>query len=252
VRSVLLDTGRPYACWTLLALNLIYFAVGAAYSWQHEGSPIDYLSGRDSQTLYDLGGLVPNDTIPPAKWRALWRPQYERFVLFLFLHVGALHLILNMFFLVTLGGEIEAMWGWVRFLAIYFISGFVSGCVIILISRYQHTVSLTIGASGALYGLFVSMIVWFAMNYRHLPDNVLQDWSRAVGINIFLLLATNFIRDVSWEGHFGGAVGGLLAALLLHVQRYHPSRIVRWLALAGVPMIPAAFFVAVLWQAGWF
>ena len=42
----------------------------------------------------------------------------------------------------------------------------------------------------------------------------------------------------------------LLAALLLHLQRFHPLRAVRLLALLGVPLIPLGFFVAVLWQAG--
>jgi hypothetical protein len=35
------------------------------------------------------------------------------------------------------------------------------------------------------------------------------------------------------------------------VQRFHPSHAIRILALAGVPIIPIGFFVAVLWQAGW-
>jgi rhomboid protease GluP len=67
---------------------------------------------------------------------------------------------------------------------------------------------------------------------------------------LFLLFAINFLPRVSWQGHLGGAIGGFLVALLLHVQRFHPSRVVRWLALAGVPAIPVLFFLAVLWQAG--
>ena len=53
--------------------------------------------------------------------------------------------------------------------------------------------------------------------------------------------------------YFLGSLGrkvNWLAALLLHVQRFHPARSVRLLALVGVPMIPVVFFVMMLWQAG--
>ncbi len=153
---------------------------------------------------------------------------------------------MNMYFLGTLGRQIEAMWGSVRFLVIYFVAGIVSGCMVLLLAP----AGLTAGASGCLFGIFVAMIVWFALNHHHLPQNLIQAWSRNLGINVILLVAINFIPGTSWQGHFGGAVGGLLAALLLHVQRFHPVRAVRMLALAGVPLIPIGFFVAVLWQAG--
>ena len=68
--------------------------------------------------------------------------------------------------------------------------------------------------------------------------------------NLVLLIGVNFIGNVSWQGHLGGAIGGLLAALLLHVQRFSPSGVVRGLALLGIPLVPVAFFVAMLWQVG--
>jgi hypothetical protein len=85
-----------------------------------------------------------------------------------------------------------------------------------------------------------------------LPEGLIQDWSRSLGINAFLLIAINFVPGISWQGHLGGAIGGLLAALLLHVQRFHPSPGMRWLALAALPMVPVGFFLAVLWQVGYF
>jgi hypothetical protein len=94
------------------------------------------------------------------------------------------------------------------------------------------------------------MIVWFALNYEHLPEGLIQDWSRGTLINAVILIAISFVPGVSWQGHFGGAVGGLLAALILHVQWFHPSRLARRAALVGVAAVPAVFFLAVLWQAG--
>lgn len=261
-RAALLGHGRPYACWALLIVNLLFFADGAVFVWRNDLSVMSYLQGhairhdlalrQDVPVLFDLGALWPDSTVPERSMRQFRKPEFERLLLFLFLHAGVLHLFMNMIFLGTLAGEIEAMWGWARFLAIYFVAGIVSGCVIILIDRFAQEGSVTVGASGPLYGVFTAMIIWFSLNYKHVPDNLLQEWSRIIGISSFMLVAANFVPHTSWQGHLGGAIGGLLAALLFHVQRFHPARGIRWLALAGVPLIPAAFFIAVLWQAGWF
>jgi membrane associated rhomboid family serine protease len=159
-------------------------------------------------------------------------------------------------FLAVLGRDIEAMWGPARFLAIYLIAGVVSACAVIFISRLDafrsHEVPITVGASGPLYGLFTAMVVWFSLNHEHLPENLLQEWSQTIGLSLILLVASSFVPSVSWQGHFGGAVGGLLSGLLLHWNRFHPAASVRRLALVMVPLVPVAFLCAVLWQAGYF
>ena len=131
-------------------------------------------------------------------------------------------------------------------------AGVVSGCVVLQYDLAHERSSLTAGASGSLYGIFVSMVVWFWLNREHLPERLIQDWSRNLATNAFLLFAINFLPlPISWQGHLGGAIGGLLAALLLHANRFHPSPSVRLLALTALPLIPLGFFLAVLWQAGW-
>jgi membrane associated rhomboid family serine protease len=72
-------------------------------------------------------------------------------------------------------------------------------------------------------------------------------WSRNLGLNIVLLVAVNFFPNVSWQAHLGGAIGGLLAALLFQVQRFNPYAPLRWLALVGVALVPISFFAAMLW-----
>jgi rhomboid protease GluP len=261
VRRAIFEPRTPYVSWTLLAINVLVFFFGAVFAWfdrmpwRPNDDPWsrtrDYLVGAGDETgrvLGDLRGLVRGDVL--ARQR---RPQFERLVVFFFLHVGILHLALNMFFLATLSGLVESMWGPVRFLALYFIAGVVSGCVIVIIEilRPPDQILVTVGASAPLYGIFTALVVWFALNFQHLPEDAIQEYSRTIGINLILLVGMNFAGGMSWQGHFGGAVGGLLAALLLHVQRFHAARAVRILALVGLPMIPVAFFVAMLWQAGW-
>lgn len=244
---------KPYAARALLAINILFFAYGAYFAARNDLSVTDYLLGNRrvcAVVLGELGALFPPLVLPEGGPQA-WRPQFERIVLFFFLHFGLFHLFMNMYFLSTIAPQIEAMWGWFRFLVIYFIAGLVSGCVILWIYHVDHRDTLTVGASGPLYGLFVAEVVWFSFHRHRLPESLTHAWSRSVGTNLIILLAINFLPGISWQGHLGGAIGGLLAALLLHLQRSHPNRAVRVLALVGLPLVPIAFFLLALWQAGW-
>lgn len=255
IRQSLLAPHRAPAMRVLFALILAYFFVGAVYALYYDLSIDDYLLGngrKSNRVLIDLGALHPALVVReggPA------RPQLERIVLFTFLHIGGLHLFMNLYFLNTLGRIVETIWGTWRFVAIYAISGIVSGCAVLLITIAQTSdygqMPITAGASGCMYGIFVSMIVWFSMNYRYLPDNLVEAWSRSLRINTILLIAINFLPSVSWQGHFGGAVGGFLAAYLLHVHRHHATSAIRRLALLTLPIVPIAFFIAVLYATGW-
>jgi len=253
VRNAIFYPAPAYVSRILLWANLLYFAFGAYYAQQHNLSVSDYLWGEGRSTiqvLIQLGALHPALVFPDPDER----PQLERLLLCLFLHIGPLHLFMNMYFLYSFAQQIEPMWGSARFLAIYFVSGIVSSCVVLLIFEFEqlppHEIGVTAGASGCLYGVFVSMMVWFAFNKKHLPERLIQDWSRNTMVNVFLLIAINFLPHISWQGHLGGAIGGTLAAMLLHAPRFHPSAAVRRLALGGVAAVPVAFFVAMLWQAG--
>jgi rhomboid protease GluP len=254
VRGALFDAKVAYASWTIVALNVAYFLFGAAYTQYHGLPTHDYLLGEDgvhqttSFTIRNLGGLSRRAIMDPR----IARPELERIILSCFLHVGILHLLMNMFFLVSLGGLIEAMWGVGRFLAIYFVACVTSACFEFSYNLWQESNFLTAGASGALCGLFGSMIVWFVFNHQHMPEDLLRNWSRALTFNSMLLVAMSLVPGVSWQGHLGGAIGGALAGLLFQMQRFHPSRQERILALLAAPLVPLLALVAVFWQAGWF
>jgi len=254
VRRAILDSSRPYVSWTLLSINVSVFFYGALYAWHKDFGLMDYLAGaaddlhRTGSALRGLGGLCRPDVFPTHG-----RPQFERLITACFLHLGILHLAMNMFFLATLGGFVETMWGKTRFLTIYFVAGIVSSCVVLLLDPGERSgvVYVTVGASGPLYGVFAALIVWLAMNYQHLPEQAIQDCTRMIGVNLMLMVGVNFVGGVSWQGHLGGALGGLMTALLLHQQRFHPAFGVRLLALVAVPLVPIGFFLATLWHAGW-
>jgi membrane associated rhomboid family serine protease len=255
VRGAIYEPKPAYVAWALVAINVAFFLFGAVYTIWRQLPVHEYLLGVDgvhnttSAVLYNIGYLHKDLILPD--WPEM-RPQFERLFLFFFLHIGILHLGLNMFFLVSTGELIEGMWGRWRFLLLYLISGFVSGCVVLLFNIWQGRAVPTAGASGAVCGLFASMLAWFYFNRAHVPGELLQEWKRILTINVAVLVGMSLIPGVSWQGHLGGAIGGALTAVLLNVQRFHPVGAIRVFAFAGVLLIPIAFFGAVLWQAGWF
>jgi membrane associated rhomboid family serine protease len=269
VREAVFNPRPPYVARTLLILNLLYFAYGAFFAWRHDLNVSDYIQGRSPPPQFTTHRVI----LELGAIRALWvvypvslddepaRRRFDRIILACFLHIGLLHLFMNMYGLYSLGPLIEAMWGPIRFLTIYAIAGIVSGCLVVLIYVFQASdlpvpqmietlghAPVVAGASGCLFGIFAALCVWFLLNRQHLPDRLIEAWSRNITMNLVLLLAINFIPGVSWQGHLGGAIGGLLAALLLHVNRFSPHRSLRILALLGVPAIPIAFFAMLFYE----
>lgn len=121
-----------------------------------------------------------------------------------FTHLSFFHIFFNMSFLMSVGPVMERVLGKSRFLILYFVSLFISGAFVVLLSNAP-----TAGASGALYGLFAFFI---CLTLKHETNqqqirNVLSTF----GIN---LLFTLFAPGVSIAGHLGGIVAGVVMFLI--------------------------------------
>ncbi len=139
--------------------------------------------------------------------------QWFRLVSSMFLHANWLHIGFNMYVLFLLGPPLERVLGHGRFLTLYLLSG-IGGSV----ASYWFSPinTLSVGASGAIFGL---MTAWIVVG-RRLDRDVTQ---------IIVLLAINvvlgfFLRGVDWRAHLGGAVTGALVALLLTTGRGRQGR----------------------------
>jgi membrane associated rhomboid family serine protease len=114
------------------------------------------LQGRFVQ----LAGLVPRDFLFALH---LWQP-----FTYLFLHGGFWHLFWNMFGLWMFGAALERDWGQRRFLRYYFLTGVGAGLLSVALSLVwgpPATQMVTIGASGAIYGILLA----FGLLYPHTP-----------------------------------------------------------------------------------
>ena len=133
---------------------------------------------------------------------ALQRGEYLRLVVSAFLHFGFYHFASNMICLGVYGFDLENRLGSGRYALIYAVS-LLGGSLLI---NYNGGNGIHAGASGAIWGLMTATLIYNLRNNLN-PAYALR------GIVINLLYS--FSSGVSWQGHIGGGLGGLAAALLL-------------------------------------
>ncbi|MDQ1720623.1 MAG: hypothetical protein QOI26_357 [Pseudonocardiales bacterium] len=216
----------PYITWVLIAVNVVVYLVTGL-------GPGGSLIDNTNTTLFRDWELVPNVVG--------YQHDYLRLVTAAFLHLGPLHIFLNMFALFTIGPALERVMGWWRYLAVYLLSALGGSVAILLLGDVRQPV---VGASGAIFGLFAAALVL----------------SRMVGFNTRALVITigiNFVftfsvPGISKLGHIGGFVVGGLASLALlgwSLRRRQPLtdrlRTVQLVSLAGLLAVLVAL---ALWR----
>src|SRR5699024_12761282 len=80
----------------------------------------------------------------------------------MFLHIGSLHLFMNMLAIYYLGTAVERIYGSTRFVIIYFISGIIGG-----LTSFAFNTHIAAGALGALFGLFGALL-YFGVIHKQL------------------------------------------------------------------------------------
>lgn len=162
-----------------------------------------------SESAGDLGTLVLAGANAKS---ATAGGDWWRLVTSMFLHVGAPHLLLNMYGLWVLGRLVEQFHGSVRLFAIYVISG-VAGALASVVFGGPAT---SMGASGAVFGLLGAAIVELAIHRRRYP----RQWSGLLlGNLVFLTLANvaiGFLYPIiDQSAHIGGLIAGAALSLVL-------------------------------------
>lgn len=179
---------QPRATQVLIAVNLAIFVLGIVFSGTGAAT------GRARSLTLDGGLFGPN--VPEEPWRLFTSG---------FLHAGFIHVGLNMWVLWVLGRFLEPSLGRVRFLALYGAALCGGALGVVLLSPG----ALTVGASGAIYGLMGGALL--VARERRI-DLMASGLLPTLGIN---LLLTFGIPGISIGGHLGGLVAGALAGLVL-------------------------------------
>ncbi|GIM27493.1 membrane associated peptidase [Clostridium polyendosporum] len=135
------------------------------------------------------------------------RGQYYRLLTAMFLHGGLLHIAFNMYALYSLGNLTEQIYGKIKYLSIYFISGIFSTYV-----SYLFSSAVSVGASGAIFGLLGATLVFGLKEKNRIGKGFLTNIISVVVLNIMIGLTTPNIDNF---GHFGGLIGGIVMAIFL-------------------------------------
>jgi membrane associated rhomboid family serine protease len=156
-------------------------------------------------------GLVPALVI--ERWW-IWQP-----VSYMFLHGGLFHLLFNMLALWMFGVDLERQWGTRFFSRFYFVAGTGAALTTLVMSLLPFGfadalyASVTVGASGAIYGLLVA----FAMMYPHRPVYLYLLFPIPARIFVLIIGAVSFLSSVTETSggvahatHLGGLVAGYL------------------------------------------
>lgn len=159
------------------------------------------LFGPSSSTLEKLGAL---------EWtKVVHKHQAWRLITCIWLHAGIIHLLVNMLCLVFIGIRLEQQFGFVRIGIIYLLSGFGGS----ILSALFLQKSISVGASGALFGLLGAMLSELITNWTIYTNKV------AALVTLIVIVVINLgigiLPHVDNFAHIGGFVSGFFLGFIL-------------------------------------
>lgn len=183
---------KPLITWSVMVICIIIFI-------------LTYIIGRgivDSQALILLGANATELTK---------NGDYYRLITSIFLHVGIIHLICNMYSLYVIGPQVESFYGKIKYIIIFIISGLSAS---LLSTAFSSTDTITLGTNGVIFGLLGSLL-YFGYHYRVYLGNVLK--SQIIPIIIINLIIGFFLNGINNIVHIGGLIGGIFISKALGV-----------------------------------
>ncbi|GEL77331.1 rhomboid family protein [Tenuibacillus multivorans] len=181
--------GKPRLTYLLLGINVLVFLL-----LEMNGS------STNVPNLIEWGAKF-NPAIADGEW---WR-----IITSMFLHIGFLHILMNMVALYYLGDLTERIYDTPRFFFIYMVAGIFGG-----LASYATNDSVAAGASGAIFGLFGALL-FFGMHHKEI-------FFRTMGVDVLVVIGINIVfglmvPQIDNGAHIGGLIGGFIASQIVHL-----------------------------------
>lgn len=174
----------PYITYILIFINILFYVLSII-----------------SNSFYNSMVLNPSKIL---------NGEYYRLLSCIFMHGGIIHLICNMYCLYVIGPQVESFFGKIKYIVIYLLSGIIGSLMSLAITN-----SISLGASGAIFGLLGS-ILYFGYHYRvYLSQAIKSQIIPLIVLNLFLGF---ILSGVDNAAHIGGLIGGILVSMMVGVK----------------------------------
>lgn len=174
----------------IIAVNVVIFVLANVLPDGPRGTVGEFVSTM---------GLIPDGSVYGPSIDGVAQGAYWQLLTSTFLHVSVLHLLMNMIGVWIFGTFLESVLGRWRFLALYLVSGLVGSVTVYWLA---DPYSLSLGASGSVFGLFGAALVILLRQKRDVSQLLVL-----LAINMFI---TFTVESISWQAHLGGLVTGML------------------------------------------
>lgn len=174
----------PYITYILIFINILFYVLSII-----------------SNSFYNSMVLNPSKIL---------NGEYYRLLSCIFMHGGIIHLLCNMYCLYVIGPQVESFFGKIKYIIIYLLSGIIGSLMSLSITN-----SISLGASGAIFGLLGS-ILYFGYHYRvYLSQAIKSQIIPLIVLNLFLGF---ILSGVDNAAHIGGLIGGILVSMMVGVK----------------------------------
>ncbi|WVO22751.1 uncharacterized protein IAS62_004087 [Cryptococcus decagattii] len=239
----------PVAAWSLTAAMTAIMVYEMVRNYHAMGTPIaikpvfNYMIGPSSEVLINIGARFPpcmknvpalpatfelaclNDTSSSPTtgctieqicghggFHGETPDQWWRFILPIFLHVGIIHLIINMLVQITASAQVEREMGTIPFLIVYMLGGIYG---FVLGGNFTRTGIPSVGASGALFATNACVLVDLVLHWKYEERPKLKACLLVLELGIGF--AMGYIPNaVDGLAHLGGWAMGILCGIILY------------------------------------
>lgn len=171
--------------------------------------------------------------------------EYWRLVTPIMLHAGIFHLLINCFTQCMFGIQLEREWGAAQIAIIYVTCGIYGNVLSVLFAPQ----ALSIGCSGAIFGLFGAQVAYITGMWRSLGDLQKKMLILSLGLSFIFIFAFSFSVGVDMSAHLGGFLCGMVMGLAYfsHLWAednwwYQHGKVIGFGAVAATILIPTIYF----------
>ncbi|WP_316746973.1 rhomboid family intramembrane serine protease [Pedobacter gandavensis] len=223
----------------LLILNILYYflMLGLLLSHYEQGRAAGLeryeLKGVAKDVLMNLGANSRDQVLAGQVWRLI---SYQ------FIHLTFSHLFFNLYALIYIGLMVENKLGSLKTLAVYLLSGLCGG----LISVVPYKFIFTIGASGAIMGLFGAFLALLISNAfeKNAKKALLIS---TILVAVYMLGNGLFSKNVDNAAHFGGILAGFVLTYLLYNHNFFKQSVQLYQRAALAFLLVFGLGFGVLW-----